>query len=325
MIGFKSPKIIIGGFMKKNSIGFNLYEEYFNTSQLTEEDFKKLVKDYQQSKDEKVKEKLLKANFKLVVHIYDLHFSQYFKEREDLIQEGLIACFNAIEKFDLNKNYKFSTYAYPLIKFAMDDYMKSLRYIQLPKNKWEELVRFWDARNKISKEKCGEPTLEELVEELNFSKEKIENLKSLSHNPISLNRFITNESKEESLALFLEDPTVNIEEDIADKSKNEFLKKLIDFLPLKERYIIYIRYGWYNGHECSLEDTGKILYKLGITKEIMNRESVRQAEKKIFVALKSPNILRMLGYDIKEDKTKFKNNLEVHLLKSLREEGKKIL
>ncbi len=280
------------GNKSKNILGLYL-QEAKSFPLLTKEEEKRLFKKIKRNNGKKKKRKLTKterkimeANLRLVIKMAK-KFQNRGLEILDLINEGNLGLIRAIEKFDLRKGYKFSTYATWWIWQAITRaiYDKD-RIIRLPLYRKEQLNALKRAKNKILKEKKWEPTLEEIAEEMNIPLEKVENLINMSKKILSLDT--PNEGEED---LCLEDViaaenTVNSEEEIEKRSLNKSVVKLLSTLTPREERILRLRFGIGEKEEHTLEAIGqKEEFRL-------SRERIRQIEEKALQKLrKSADIL----------------------------------
>ncbi len=229
----------------------------------------------------KNKNKLIKSNLRLVIsiakkYIYrGLHFF-------DLIQEGNIGLMNAVKKYDYKKGYKFSTYSTWWIKQAI---MRSIsdksRNIRIPVHMIEQI-------NKVSREtrvyfqKYGKnPSNDELAEILEWKSKKINMVKNVSKEPVSLEMSI-NDKGDNSLGDFIESKKAVSPSNstIMSMFKSE-INKALDKIPKRERDIIKVRYGLEDGCPHTLEETGSIFE--------VTRERIRQIENKTLSKLKRPD------------------------------------
>ena len=227
------------------------------------------------------KNSLIKANLRLVIsiakkYIYrGLHFF-------DLIQEGNIGLMNAVKKYDYKKGYKFSTYSTWWIKQAI---MRSIsdksRNIRIPVHMIEQI-------NKVSREsrvyfqKYGKnPSNDKLAEILEWKSKKVNMVKSVSKEPVSLETPI-NDKADNSLGDFIESKkAISPSGSTITNSFKAQINKVLEKIPKRERDIIKMRYGLEDGCPHTLEETGSIFQ--------VSRERIRQIEHKTLSRLKRPD------------------------------------
>jgi len=235
---------------------------------------------------EKAKEQFISSNLRLVVSVAKKYQGKGVPF-SDLIQEGNIGLITAIDKFDPDKGFKFSTYGVWWIQQAI---IRAIAYqgrtIRLPVYKIEQANKMLKTEKKLSLKLDREPTLEELAEELGVKPEKVKKLKEEIQRPFSLEKQI-GAGNELSLGNFIEDvsspnPLVESEKRLLE----EELEELLNTLTPREGEVIRSRFGLKNGRKQTLEEIGQ---KYGIT-----RERIRQIEAKALRKLRHPSRTRKL-------------------------------
>ncbi len=255
---------------------------------LTAHDEKELAKKIEAG-DFEAKKRLTQSNLKLVVSIARKYIGRSAHlSLLDLIQEGNLGLFRAVEKFDWRKGYKFSTYATWWIRQAITRALADqARTVRIPVHMIETISKYTQAKRKLLQFLGREPLPEEIASELGLEVAKVRYIQKISQDSVSLETPVGDDGEDSILAEFIADHKVTSPSLDSARSllKDRLHEVLVDLMP-REQKILALRFGLEDGVTHTLEEVGQ---EFGVT-----RERIRQIEAKALEKIRNHASLKKL-------------------------------
>ncbi|HUW71735.1 MAG TPA: sigma-70 family RNA polymerase sigma factor [Candidatus Humimicrobiaceae bacterium] len=285
-----APKVSSGADVKIDPIQIYL-KEIGQISFVTAEEEKELAKKIEKG-DKEAKNKLARANLRLVVSIAKRYVGRSPNlTLLDLIQEGNLGLFRAVEKFDWRRGYKFSTYATWWIRQSITRALADqARTIRIPVHMVETLSKYSQVKRRLLQDLGREPLAEEIAAEMGLEVDKVHHIQRISQETVSLETPVGEDEEDSILAEFIEDekaiaPSI----EAARTLLRERLKNILVDLTPREQKILAMRFGLEDGITHTLEEVGN---EFGVT-----RERIRQIEAKALERIREHRGLgKLKGY-----------------------------
>lgn len=262
----------------------DLAYKVINDEDLSDEDILDLRRAVVNSK--RAKQKLAETNLRLVVSIAKKYVGRGMSFL-DLIQEGNMGLMKAVDKYDYNRGFKFSTYATWWIRQAITRAIADqARTIRIPVHMVETINKLVRIQRQLVQDLGRDPSNEEIAEQMGLEVEKVQEIRKISQEPVSLETPI-GEEDDSHLGDFIEDDSAIDPGEAANYTMlREQLNDVLSCLGAREKRVLQLRFGLIDGTPRTLEEVGK---EFDVT-----RERIRQIEAKALRKLKSPNKSELL-------------------------------
>jgi len=288
----KKGKDLLGEGLTSSSDSVQMYlKEIGRIPLLTAAQEKELARKIEAG-DEEARKQLARSNLRLVVSIAKRYINRTSNLTIlDLIQEGNLGLFKAVEKFDWRRGFKFSTYATWWVRQAVTRALADqARTIRIPVHMVESISKYHQISRRLTQDLGRDPLAEEIAAEMGLDVTKIRHMQKIAQDTVSLEAPVGDDDEDSTLGEFIEDEQIlSPDQQVQRRILKDHVKEILVDLTPREQKILEMRFGLEEGITHTLEEVGK---EFGVT-----RERIRQIEAKALEKIRQHKKLKKLkGY-----------------------------
>ncbi len=238
-------------------INSELVELIKKSKPLNEEEEKALFLEYYETKDEKIKEKIIASNYKFLYKIASNYSKHYNKDIEDLFMQGLIGLYKAFNRYDINRDVKFLSFAFAYIK---NEILSSLKLYEFSTGRTNnvtfQLLKYQREKSELEQQFHRFLSLDELSSELNIPIDKIFDFERILNPMLNINDYT---NKGLLIDVLPDNGAMDPEKVLIEKDTNRILYEKLSLLKERERKILLLRYGLIDGKRRTLCEVAELL------------------------------------------------------------------
>lgn len=291
----------ISSFTDEYEIEDSYYLDYYDSSDvrfyineinkiplLSSEEERELAIKYFDNHDMDARKKLIEHNLRLCIKPASKYKNKGVPFM-DLIENANMGLIKAVDRFNPHKGFKFSTYAiYWIYNTLLYDFNNNVRIVSVPYKKQLNINKYIKIKEDLSKKLGKELTYSDIASNSNISIEDVYFFENAIQPDISINVPIGENLENELVDIIPDESIESFDDNISNGELRSLISSLLDNFSKRQKMIIMIRFGLYDGIVHTLDETARMLYKFGIDKKVVSHENIRQIENRVLKKLREP-------------------------------------